>query len=231
VVSCSAAVDSVIFDVMTAVVPHRFLFRWSFPVPYWPEPPKANGPLPNLPASHQLPSLCEFDGTDEFAVWKLGWNEQGLVLTVDVAGKLQPVRCDPFSPASSSGVHMWIDTRCTQNVHRATRFCHRFSLLPTSQGKKPLAVAAPLGVSREQSPASRDVPIRVASELRDDGYGMKAWIPAESLTGYDPEAHPRLGFYGVVLDAERGAQRLTVGSEFPYESDPSLWQTLELVRE
>lgn len=217
---------------MSAVVPPRFLFRWSFPVPYWSAPPVANGPLPDLPDPHRLPSLSGLDGDVDFATWRLGWNEQGLALVVDVAGKTEPVRCDPLSPASSSGVHVWIDTRCTQTVHRATRFCHRFSLLPTGSGKQqqPVVTALPLGPSREESPAARATPVRLASALRDDGYRLQAWFPAESLTGYDPESHPRLGFYGVVLDAELGAQRLTVGGEFPYESDPSLWQTLELVR-
>jgi hypothetical protein len=218
---------------MTAVVPHRFLFRWSFAAPYWTASAPVDKPPADLPASHQLPSLSEFDGVEDFATWKLGWNEQGVALVVDVTGKTQPVHCDAFSPASSSGVHVWIDTRCTQTVHRATRFCHRFCLLPTGQGKQKsqaMAVALPMGPAREGSPAAHSAPIHVTSELRKDGYRLCAWFPAESLTGYDPEAHPRLGFYGVVLDAERGAQRLTVGSEFPYESDPSLWQTLELVR-
>jgi hypothetical protein len=215
---------------MTAVVPPRFLFRWSFPVRYF---ATDNDPLADLPESHTLPSLSGLDGQSEFAAWRLGWNERGLALAVAVSGKRDALRCDPLSPATSSGVHVWIDTRCTQNVHRATRFCHRFSLLPIGQGKQkqqPVATALPIGQAREEAPPARTAAVRIASELHDDGYLLKAWLPAECLTGYDPDAHARLGFYGVVLDAELGAQRLTVGSEFPYESDPSLWQTLELVR-
>ena len=59
-------------------------------------------------------------------------------------------------------------------------------------------------------------------------YLLEAWFPAESLVGYDPDAHRQLGFYVVVRDAELGEQFLTVGREFPFEYDPSLWQMLEL---
>ena len=69
---------------------------------------------------------------------------------------------------------------------------------------------------------------RVWSDIRDDGYLLEAWLPAESLTGFDPETHRQLGFYLVVRDAELGEQFLTVGREFPFEYDPSLWQVLEL---
>jgi hypothetical protein len=50
------------------------------------------------------------------------------------------------------------------------------------------------------------------------------------LNGYDPDQNPRLGIYYAVRDAERGEQVLSVGSEFPYCEDPSLWSVLELVR-
>src|SRR5947209_8099168 len=57
------------------------------------------------------------------------------------------------------------------------------------------------------------------------GLGFQA-----AVTGFDPEEHPRLGVYYAVRDSERGEQTLSVGSEFPYAEDPSLWQVLELQR-
>ncbi len=55
-------------------------------------------------------------------------------------------------------------------------------------------------------------------------------MPGSVLNGFDPEQNPRLGFYYAVRDAELGEQVLSVGSEFPYWEDPSLWSVLELVR-
>ena len=103
--------------------------------------------------------------------------------------------------------------------------------LPAGQGrgkKQPLATSIPLGLPGERPVESTAV--RITSDLHKDGYRLRAWFPADSLVGYDPESYSRLGFYGVVRDAELGLQPLTVGEEFPFASDPSLWQTLELVR-
>ncbi len=57
---------------------------------------------------------------------------------------------------------------------------------------------------------------------------MRFWTPAECLQGYDRDSNPLLGFYYAVKDAELGEQFLTVGREFPFDHDPSLWSTLEL---
>ena len=59
---------------------------------------------------------------------------------------------------------------------------------------------------------------------------MEAFLPAVVLNGFDPEQNPRLGFYYAIRDAELGEQTLTVGSDFPYADDPSLWSVLELKR-
>ena len=70
--------------------------------------------------------------------------------------------------------------------------------------------------------------LRVRSTKQPDGYTLEAMIPAEALTGFDPTDHPRLGFTYAVVDRELGWQTFTVGPEFPFVEDPSLWGTLEL---
>jgi hypothetical protein len=72
------------------------------------------------------------------------------------------------------------------------------------------------------------VPFR--SEHRRGGYLVEVFLPADILNGFDPEQNPRLGFYYAVRDAELGEQVLSVGSDFPYWEDPTLWSVLELVR-
>jgi hypothetical protein len=57
---------------------------------------------------------------------------------------------------------------------------------------------------------------------------LEAWLPASVLNGFDPAAQPQLGFYYSVVDAELGLQALSVGDDFPYASDPSLWSVLLL---
>ena len=72
--------------------------------------------------------------------------------------------------------------------------------------------------------------MQVVSRVLKGGYGLEILIAAGALTGFDPQEHPRLGFTYAVIDRELGEQTLGVGSPMPYQEDPSLWATLELVR-
>lgn len=218
---------------MNSVVPPRFLFRWSFPVPYCEELPGTTWGSAPLLAEGLIPSLDEFDGGKSFARLFTAWNEQGFAVMIDVTGKKMPVTCDPNNPARGDVILLWIDTRCTQNVHRATRFCHLFTVLPTGLGRKkldPSIQLQPIGQAREATGKRGDAAIQLSSTVRADGYRIDIWFPAESLHGFDPASHPRLGFSAMVHDTELGDQPLTVGPEFPIDFDPSMWQTLELVR-
>src|SRR5207237_937768 len=72
--------------------------------------------------------------------------------------------------------------------------------------------------------------LRVGNVARPGGYLLEAFLPAAALHGYDPEQHPRLGFFYSVRDEELGEQLLSLTLEFPFWEDPSLWSVLELVR-
>ena len=73
-----------------------------------------------------------------------------------------------------------------------------------------------------------DVPFR-AHRVKG-GYRLEAFLPAAALNGFDPQEHPRLGVYYAVRDQAIGDQFLSVGWEFPFSDDPSLWAVLELVK-
>ena len=217
---------------MPSVVPHRFLFRYSFPVTHVRGIPKKGKSLLDLPAGCALPQLDEVDGGKSFAEIRVGWNAAGLGIAARVRGKKKPPVGDLDAATESDGMQVWIDTRNTQSIHRASRFCHHFCLLPRAAGAKfdqPAGVELPIARAREERVPSKPSQIKVAATLLKDGYDLEAWLSADVLTGYDPESNPRLGFYCVVRDHELGEQFLTVGSEFPFAHDPSLWSTLELL--
>jgi len=71
--------------------------------------------------------------------------------------------------------------------------------------------------------------VQVKSEVSTTDYLLEAWFPAEVFVGFDPTTNRKIGLHYLVHDSELGDQTLAVGGEFPYESDPSLWQTVELV--
>jgi hypothetical protein len=87
----------------------------------------------------------------------------------------------------------------------------------------------PINRAREQAKEAPGHALRVRGEKRIDGYLMQAHVSAEALTGYDPDDHPRLGFTYAVIDRELGWQTLSLGPEFPFQEDPSLWGEMELV--
>ena len=59
---------------------------------------------------------------------------------------------------------------------------------------------------------------------------MDAHLPAACLSGFDPDEHPRIGFYYMLEDREHGQQYLTVGDDLYWYVDPSTWATAVLTR-
>ena len=205
------------------LLPARFLFRFSAPCqrrdPLW----KNNGA--SLTEKYRLIGLAELEGRAAPADVRAAWSEAGLVFAVRVQGKRQQPWCRASRPEDSDGLQVWIDTRDVHNIHRASRFCHRFIFLPEGGGQ-----LLPINRAREQPQPVRKELLQVACQKRADGYILQALIPAEALTGFDPTEHPRLGFTYAVIDRELGEQTFGVGSPLPYQEDPSLWATLELQR-
>jgi hypothetical protein len=217
---------------MNQVVPPGFLFRWSFTASQVAELPHRSGRLLNLPESSRVPSFSELDSKRDFADVRLAWNANGIGVSLDVRGRSRKPMCSSSTARESDGINLWIDTRNTQGVHRATRFCHQFCVLPSGGGAKhldPLALQFNLARAREESSPADLSLIKLQSEIQRDGYWLDAWLPKEVLVGFDPAVSAKLGFHYLVRDLELGVQTLAVGTEFPVEVDPSLWQTVELV--
>ena len=208
-----------------------FLFRFSVPCQYQ-EQLWTDGGV-QLPESCRLPSFGELEERPLFADVRAGWNETGLAFTVRVESKKQLPWCRDSRLDDSDGLQVWIDTRNMQTVHRAGRFCHRFVFLPGGNGPKleqPFADQLLIHRARENARPIRPDQLGVRSEKRVDGYILEGFLPAEVLTGFEPADHQAIGFTYAVLDRELGWQTFTVGSEFRFQEDPSLWGTLELVR-
>jgi hypothetical protein len=213
------------------LLPPRFLFRFSAPCLYH-DPIWSAGGV-QLDAKYRLPDFGELDGARPFADVRVGWSETGLAFYVEVAGKRRPPWCREARPDESDGLRVWIDTRDTHNIHRASRFCHQFIFLPAGSGRN---LASPYGEpylinrARENPKPVKPEVLKLRSEKRVDGYLLEAHVPGAALTGWDPAEHKRLGFTYAVADQELGEQTFSCGREFPYRDDPSVWGTLELVK-
>lgn len=216
---------------MTAepLIPSRFLFRFAAPLgqhkPIW----SAAGA--GLDENFTLLDSESLDGGRPFAEVRGAWAAEGLAFAVRVAGKRQPPWCRESRPDDSDGLRVWIDTRDTHNIHRASRFCHQFIFMPAGTGRgldEPVAEQLLINRARENARPVRPGVLQVRREKRPDGYLLEAFVPAAALTGFDPQEHPKLGFTYAVIDRELGEQTWSCPSEFPYREDPSLWGTLVL---
>jgi hypothetical protein len=186
-----------------------------------------------LDASHRMACFAELQGIKTFAELRMAWNAGGIAVWLEVKGKQTPPWCRATRLEDSDGLQLWFDTRDTHNVHRAGRFCHRFVFMPSGGGKllnEPAGQLLPINRCREMPKIVPQDLIKLRSEIRPGGYLLQAFIPGEALTGWDPAEHTRLGFTYAVIDRELGWQTFTVGPEFPFAEDPSLWGTLELVK-
>jgi hypothetical protein len=213
------------------VIPSLFAFRFEWPVkrlPAW-----------NANATDWVPT------TDEFLLNRpqvaaspppsnmrlyVGWNPQGLGVRCVVDGLTSPPESNPLRATETDGLQVWIDTRNTQNVHRATRFCHHYCCLPATGKDRRTAqvIQQPIARAREEQSISEPGAIPCRSRIDNTFYSLEVWFPASVLEGFDPAASPKLGFYCRLLHHGMPDHFLTVGLDFPIDADPSLWQTLVL---
>jgi hypothetical protein len=214
-----------------SLIPTRFLFRFSLPCRYkenlWPA--KGVG----LSEEYRLANFAELENLPGAMDVRAAWNETGLVFWVQVSGKKQAPWCRATKPEDSDGFQVWIDTRDVHNVHRAGRFCHQFLFLPVGGGlnlDEPAAFLVPINRAKELPHPLKQGIVKIRSEKKKDGYQLEILLPAEALTGFDAAEYPRLGFNYALLDRELGEHTLSVGSPMPFDEDPSLWATLELLK-
>lgn len=185
-----------------------------------------------LPDEAVLPNLGQsVSGQRQGAEFRLAISDSGLFLSTQVTGKRQLPWCRESRVEDSDGLHVWIDTRNSRDVHRATRFCHRFVFAPLGRGAKserPFASWAPINRARENSHPPSEKLLGVAARVTATEYELQAAIAWQALTGYDPADFPVMGFFAAVVDRELGWQTIGLSPPYPVAEDPSLWLELSL---
>jgi hypothetical protein len=187
--------------------------------------------LLDLPKNCLIDNFAGLDAHTNFAEVRLAWNEFGLGIQVAVAGKSEEPRGDVGQPRGSDGLSLWNDTRGARTSHRASAYCHQFHFLPVGGGPErdePAFAQAKIHRALQDAPQNQASAIPFRGALVKSGYRLEAFLPAAALNGFDPEQNPRMGFFYAIRDAELGEQVLSVGPDFPYWEDPSLWSVLEL---
>lgn len=199
----------------------------SYRVPLWSQFPEysAWGARSTEPS----PAIAANPENEAFFDFRVGWSRRGLTFTIVVAGKESQPTWTHSELKDADALRLCVDTRDLREIHRASRYCHKFAFYPfigeAANVARPLAQWLPINRARE-------IPNRVdadafvmASERRADGYAFSVFAPAACLTGYDPETFDRFGMHFAVVDSRHGAFTLQHGSPLPFEDDPSLWSS------
>lgn len=217
---------------MNHVVPPSFLFGIRLPIKAC-ETPKSSRKkcLLNFSDQHRLFMPSAMNGDEQFATVAAGWNPEGLGLKFQITGKPGPPAGDSQSLNTSDVVLIWLDTRPSGDVHRATEYCHHIALLPAderAQGK-PAVIAQPIAQQRATRIEFNAKKYRLHTNVSPNGYEAEIWIPKAQLHGYREVAEiGRIGFHCLIKDAHLGDQSFHLSGDFPTGYDPSTWITLEL---
>ena len=185
-----------------------------------------------LDESYILPQFNALDGKASPVDVRMAWDESGLGISFALTGKVHPLDCRVPMTDAGDFILLWLDMRDMRQVHRAGRGCHQFALYPTGGGRKlndPAVVPIPIHLAKENPRNMESSYFFVRSQITADGYLLECVFPADSLTDYRPEDYPTLGIAWKIQDKDMGEITLTAPEPAPFSSDPSFWETLELV--
>ena len=213
------------------IVPPSFLFQYQLSIPRLDDLPRKKGRRLQLPDTARIFVPATMNERAAGLDVRLAWNPGGLGMELIVHGKKQELSGRRHDLKHSDHVLVFIDTRHTANVHRATQFCTSMQILPSDEAADDdptvqfVDIAQQRGIHREQDAKK----VVVAVESVSDGYRLELWIPAAQIPGFaeTPEIG-HLGFYVVVEDTELGQLPLSIGDDFPIALDPSTWLQLNL---
>ena len=217
---------------MALDIPNRVYFNYAFQCRYREQAPRINGVLDDWDNGFLVPDLGFLENRPAAADVFMAWNDEGLYFAVDVR-KRKPVHSYYGRHWTGDSFQIWLDTRDVKTARRAGRYCHQFNCLPTGggdNGDRPVVKPTQVDRAREKWNMPEQEALPIASLITDRGYTLEVCLPTETLSGYDPEEFPRLGFTYFLNNSEYPAQWWSAGRDLRVHVDPSTWGTAVLSR-
>lgn len=186
-----------------------------------------------LEDQHRIPPFGSLSDEKRFAEVSLAWSERGFFMHAVVP---QPKTAKPLSGASAKStlISLYVDTRWSPDVHRGTTYCHRFELIcvhPTSsQIQRGHGELNAMQRARAMPNPVHPKDLAVGALKRDFGFEIKAFLPSDTLTGFDPLEFQEIGVFYVINDGVLGNQFMARSRFSPYFEDPSLWCRGKLIQ-
>ncbi len=210
------------------LIPASYLFKFSLPL-YYRKTAWKTGTGFTLEPRYQLPDLGGLDDASESPLQtRMAWSEDGLWFQFSIRGKKLKPHCRLTDLESSDSIEIFVDTRNTKNVHRATKFCHRFLFLPKGGGKdesEPYGSMLKIRLARGEPGSIGQFTPTVVSKIRKDGYDLTVHLSKKDLEGWIPGEQPEMGLFFVARDTELGVMSMVYDLNLPVFEDPSLWPT------
>jgi hypothetical protein len=181
-----------------------------------------------LPADYYLPDTSPLFNEEHFADVALGWNEEGLSVSLYSHQKFQGVDFPKFEEGDS--LNLFIDTRNVKTSAFNTRFCHYFVILPKElEGVWAFEHTHFRGV--EKRALADPTLIKVEAKFSKTSYQVHVVLPQEVLHGYDVLSSNHLGFTYTITRPYDVPQNFSCSAkDFKIEETPSLWASLSLVK-
>jgi hypothetical protein len=164
---------------------------------------------------------------------RIAWSEEGMTFQFRLQGKTRRPYCRLNDLEHSDAVEVFVDTRNTKSVHRATRYCHRFLFLPTGTGaddREPYGSMLKIHLARGEPSTMGGFTPQVESKLSTTGYVLTCHLSRKYLEGWSPTEQPEIGVFFQVRDSELGHLNMVYDPQLPVSEDPSLWPTAFLAR-
>ena len=190
----------------------------------------------HLSDSNLVPPLNSLSGGIGFAKSYLAWTGTGFFFQTALSNSgREGSKVEASKPsARTSHVSLYIDTRWSPGIHRATSYCHRFDFIinrpthsePMQRGHGELN---PIQRARSSPAEVHPSQISVASFFKPDGYEVKVFLPGEVLTGYAPDEFQEIGVFYTINDPVFGNQIMARTLQSPYFEDPSVWCRAKLI--
>ena len=173
-----------------------------------------------------LPDTTELLGEDEFAEFKMAWNEDGLIVDVQINKPFEDVSYPDFRKGDS--LELCIDTRDLKTAGFFHKFCHHFLILPQAVGEIQVQEISKFR-TEDSHPLCDPSELSVETKFMAKEFRMQIKISKEALYGFEPQTCKKIGFTYRLNRPGKDPQHFALSSlMYSIEQHPALWASLNL---
>ncbi|MEZ6141298.1 MAG: hypothetical protein R3B84_12075 [Zavarzinella sp.] len=217
---------------MTKLIPYQMYVHFRYRAIHWPDMPasRRKGAQLAIPKEGLLDTFADLDDRPDFTEIRCGWNDHGIGFSFLLPAfdrKKATILLD--QPTSSTGISLWLDTRGDRTGHRATRTCHHFHIFPFGpEDDTPSVGAFRIARALVDAPLPNTENLILHCTPQQSSQLWEIFLPATELSGYHPAEFSTCGVFWRI-NHHTDTQLAGTTEEYPYDNDPSLWHSLELV--